>query len=301
MFSLPRLTCSPSVAPDSLRPLSSRPLLSLRSCILICGSSSRGRSMVRMRGSNQNNAVELTTVDRCGSSDVVEDSGSGDAAEILTRECAPPDLEYTLNRLILAANVTQTDEAESGASGAAWTDEDDQGGSKWLVASLFGFVILWKHDAEAMWAAMGAVVNAGLSTILKRILNQQRPSAFRSGPGMPSTHAQSIFYAAVFAVASFTRLAGINVFTVGVGVITFLCGSYLSWLRVSQRLHTVNQVLVGAALGSACSLTWFWLWHSFVLQAFILSIWVRIFVILGSSSFCVAFLLYVLWNWLQDE
>ncbi|KAK8937417.1 hypothetical protein KSP39_PZI012578 [Platanthera zijinensis] len=272
MFSLPRLTCSPSVAPDSPRPLSSRPLLSSRSCILICGSSSRGRSMVRMRGSNQNNAVELTTVDRFGSGDVVEDSGSGEAAEILTRECSPPDLESTLNRL-----------------------------SKWLVASLFGFVILWKHDAEAMWAAMGAVVNAGLSTILKRILNQQRPSAFRSGPGMPSTHAQSIFYAAVFAVASFARLAGINVLTVGVGVITFLCGSYLSWLRVSQRLHTVNQVLVGAALGTACSLTWFWLWHSLVLQAFMVSIWVRIFVILGSSSFCVAFLFYVLWNWLQDE
>lgn len=70
------------------------------------------------------------------------------------------------------------------------------------MAALFGLVILWKHDAEALWAAMGSVVNAWLSTVLKRLLNQDRPSALRSDPGMPSSHAQSIFYAAVFSVAS---------------------------------------------------------------------------------------------------
>lgn len=71
------------------------------------------------------------------------------------------------------------------------------------MAGLFGLIILWKHDAEAMWAAMGSVVNAWLSITLKQLLNHERPdSALRSDPGMPSSHAQSIFYAALFAILS---------------------------------------------------------------------------------------------------
>ncbi|KAL0332916.1 UNVERIFIED_CONTAM: Lipid phosphate phosphatase epsilon 2, chloroplastic [Sesamum calycinum] len=71
--------------------------------------------------------------------------------------------------------------------------------SKWFVSALFVAIILWRHDAEALWAAMGAVLNAMLSITLKKILNQERPiSTLRSDPGMPSSHAQSIFYTITF-------------------------------------------------------------------------------------------------------
>nr|CAD1838317.1 unnamed protein product [Ananas comosus var. bracteatus] len=174
--------------------------------------------------------------------------------------------------------------------------------SKWIVAALFGLVILWKHDAEALWAAMGSVVNSWLSITLKRILNHERPSALRSDPGMPSSHAQSIFYAAVFAIFSCNGLlAGDQHSHNNTWIAIVACGSYLSWLRVSQQLHTVSQVLVGAVLGSTCGIVWFWMWHSFVFEAFIASIWVRILVVLGSAAFCAAFLIYVIRHWLQDE
>ncbi|KAJ6670124.1 PALMITOYL-PROTEIN THIOESTERASE/DOLICHYLDIPHOSPHATASE 1 [Salix viminalis] len=69
--------------------------------------------------------------------------------------------------------------------------------------TVFGAIILWRHDAKAMWAALGSVVNSILSVILKRILNQERPdSASRSDPGMPSSHGQSIFFTVVFAILS---------------------------------------------------------------------------------------------------
>jgi membrane-associated phospholipid phosphatase len=75
--------------------------------------------------------------------------------------------------------------------------------SKWLVAGSFAFAALWKRDAEIMWAMMGAVVNTMLSSILKKLFSHERPApALRSDPGMPSSHAQSIFYAAVFLVLS---------------------------------------------------------------------------------------------------
>lgn len=64
-------------------------------------------------------------------------------------------------------------------------------------------MILWRHDAEAMWAAMGSVANTILSGALKKILNQERPvPSLRSEPGMPSSHAQSIFYIVLFTIWS---------------------------------------------------------------------------------------------------
>jgi hypothetical protein len=74
-----------------------------------------------------------------------------------------------------------------------------------------------------------------------------------------------------------------------------------SWLRVSQRLHTLNQVTVGAVVGSAFGALWFVLWHSLVQEAFASSLLVRIAVIVGSSSFCVSFVIYMIRHWLKDE
>ena len=72
--------------------------------------------------------------------------------------------------------------------------------SKWLVAGLFGVVVLCRHDAEAMWALMGSVMNSIFAVVLKKILNQERPvPSLRSEPGMPSSHSQSIFYTFMFA------------------------------------------------------------------------------------------------------
>lgn len=63
-------------------------------------------------------------------------------------------------------------------------------------------MILWKHDAEVLWAATGSILNSYISITLKQILNHERPSGLRSDPGMPSSHAQSIFYVSVFALLS---------------------------------------------------------------------------------------------------
>ncbi|KAJ6799332.1 lipid phosphate phosphatase epsilon 2, chloroplastic-like isoform X1 [Iris pallida] len=174
--------------------------------------------------------------------------------------------------------------------------------SKWLVVAFFALFILWKHDAEALWVAMGSIVNSCISVTLKRTLNQQRPvNASKSDPGMPSSHAQAIFYTATYLVISLFDWPGVNIFTMTIGAITFISSSYLSWLRVSQQFHTISQVFVGAALGSACAATWFCMWHLFVQAAFMASLWVRIVVVLGSISFCTAFVIYVIQQWVGDE
>lgn len=167
--------------------------------------------------------------------------------------------------------------------------------SKWLVAAVFGAVILWRHDAEAMWAVLGSVVNSILSVILKRIFNQERPdSTLRSDPGMPSSHGQSIFFTVVFAILSVVEWLGVNGFSLILGALILAFGTYLTWLRVSQGLHTISQVAAGAAVGFIFSIFWFWSWDAFVLKAFISSLSVRIIVIIAAAASCLGFLVYVI-------
>ncbi|KAJ6420129.1 hypothetical protein OIU84_030109 [Salix udensis] len=115
--------------------------------------------------------------------------------------------------------------------------------SKWLVAVLFGTVILWRHDAEAMWAVMGSIVNSILSVILKRIFNQERPdSTSRSDPGMPSSHGQSIFFTMVFAILSVVEWLGANEFALILSAFILVFGTYLKPSGLQIRKITADYV-----------------------------------------------------------
>lgn len=174
--------------------------------------------------------------------------------------------------------------------------------SKWLVSAFFGAVLLCRHDVESLWAAMGSVVNAALSVILKRILNQERPvSTLKSGPGMPSSHAQSILFSVIFAILSMVEWLGTNALTLTVSGLILAFGSYLSWLRVMEKYHTISQVVVGAVVGCIFSILWFWSWKAFVLEAFVSYLWVKFVVVTGAVGFCVGFIFYVIRYWLKNE
>ncbi|XP_002521545.3 lipid phosphate phosphatase epsilon 2, chloroplastic [Ricinus communis] len=167
--------------------------------------------------------------------------------------------------------------------------------SKWLVLVSFVAVLLWRNDAKSLRAAMGSLVNFILCVALKKIFNQQRPiSALKSDPGMPSSHAQSIFYIFVVSVLSIMERLGVNEFTLIMSLLALACSSYLCWLRVSQRFHTMSQVVVGGAVGSIFSILWCWTWDATVLDAFICCWWVRAIVMLGAATFSLGFLSHVI-------
>ncbi|KAF9682261.1 hypothetical protein SADUNF_Sadunf05G0090500 [Salix dunnii] len=112
--------------------------------------------------------------------------------------------------------------------------------SKWLVVTVFSAIILWRHDAKAMWAASGSVVNSILSVILKRLLNQERPdSALRSDPGMPSSHGQSIFFTVVFAILSVGEWFGVNDFTSIISGSILAFGTYLDQPYITTTVEVV--------------------------------------------------------------
>jgi len=72
------------------------------------------------------------------------------------------------------------------------------GSARVLVASAVavGFVIR-RDPPTYLWVA-GAILNAALSKVLKRLINEARPKGAQiADPGMPSSHAMSLFYLAV--------------------------------------------------------------------------------------------------------
>lgn len=74
-----------------------------------------------------------------------------------------------------------------------------------------------------------------------------------------------------------------------------------TWLRVSQKLHTTSQVVVGAIFGSVYSTLWYITWNSLVLEAFASSFSVQVAVFAISAASALGFAVYVLLNWFKDD
>ncbi|CAF2145535.1 unnamed protein product [Brassica napus] len=193
--------------------------------------------------------------------------------------------------------------------------------SKWVVAAVFGSVLLLRHDGAALWAVIGSVSNSALSVALKRILNQQRPVAtLRSDPGMPSSHAQSISFISLFSgntlslspslsltsqlkpiISPVMEWLGTNPLSLFLTALILALASYFVWLRVSQKLHTASQVVVGAIVGSVYSTLWHITWNSLVLQPFASSFSVQVAVFTVAAASALGFAVYVLLNWFKDD
>ncbi|KAJ0703489.1 putative phosphatidate phosphatase [Helianthus annuus] len=130
--------------------------------------------------------------------------------------------------------------------------------SIWCVAVTYYGVILLRRDDLALSGIVGSVLNVLLSFTLKQILNQERPvSEVCSGPGMPSTHAQSISFAAIFFILSIIGWLGLNGLSIMLIVLIIAIGVYFSWLRVLLCYHTTSQVVAGLVVGSIFSVLWF--------------------------------------------
>jgi dolichyldiphosphatase len=98
----------------------------------------------------------------------------------------------------------------------------------------------------------GAVMNAILSKVLKNIFKVPRPAlANEGGYGMPSSHAQSLFYFVTILsclgnknISKDNRIYGYIGF-----VLTLAYAVIASTWRVVTHLHTYTQTIVGALLG----------------------------------------------------
>ena len=143
-----------------------------------------------------------------------------------------------------------------------------------VSGATFAF-LCWRRDVYTAVFIYGAICNALLSKILKRLINAARPAGAQlSDPGMPSSHAMSLFFFAAFLsngalewhvsdtlYISSKMLSLVNDHlrllqrTAAVGVVAL--AAVLAVLRVRAGLHTVAQISVGSAIGACNGAVWY--------------------------------------------
>ena len=138
--------------------------------------------------------------------------------------------------------------------------------TKWLVSGTAFATLCCRRDLQTAGCILGAVLNALMGKVLKRVFNMRRPDgAELSDPGMPSSHSQSLFFFASYlsTVADEQMLhltvgaiAPLPLLHAAVPTVCFGFAAALAYLRVRAGLHTVAQVSVGAVLGTIAGSVW---------------------------------------------
>eukprot|EP00898_Chlorokybus_atmophyticus_P004910 jgi/Chlat1/541/Chrsp103S01121 len=174
--------------------------------------------------------------------------------------------------------------------------------TKWTVSlAAFGYLCYCRFSPAACWCLVGSVANAFASKVLKALINQSRPpNARKADPGMPSSHAQSLFY-----FGSYISLAALSRFrtpqAVSTSVAAMAMSTFMTWLRVELGYHTFDQVAAGAFFGSLAAFALYSLGHSFALPAIASGRTDVMYALYGATAFaCGAFTVKETWKWRHD-
>ncbi|KAG8458689.1 hypothetical protein KFE25_012887 [Diacronema lutheri] len=124
------------------------------------------------------------------------------------------------------------------------------------VVSLAAFcALVARDDARVTFCVAGAVGNALGNKLLKRLIAQARPSGSAlHDPGMPSSHASSLFFFAAFiALALLRHPPAYGLPSAAALVALAACAARH---RVAAGFHTPAQVAVGALVGASAATIW---------------------------------------------
>jgi len=133
-----------------------------------------------------------------------------------------------------------------------------------IVAITFFLTLAYKRNAFMLTFFIGSILNAITSKILKRLINQDRPSdsgqktknpliVQPNDKGMPSSHAMSLGFIGMYTSIGFWDLMRGDVYLLS--LVYSLLWSFVAvslYYRVNSRLHTSEQVKVGLFFGSKC-------------------------------------------------
>lgn len=148
--------------------------------------------------------------------------------------------------------------------------------TKWIVSGVAALILMIKRDAATILCLIGAITNAIFGKILKRIINEARPRGARLvDPGMPSSHAQSLFYFATYLsliiiqgkLSNFVGKSVASQILTCVLIMGLACTGAI--YRVRKGLHTFPQISVGGIVGMLFAIFW---------QTFVQPLFVHIFI-----------------------
>ncbi len=121
---------------------------------------------------------------------------------------------------------------------------------KWIVSLPTFFALVFSRGPSTLVFVIGSILNVFCAKVLKRVINEQRPSTTRKrDPGMPSSHATSLCFFGAYLSLILNRPAG--------RVLVYVSAWVIAAHRISAGHHTVAQILVGGVLGTVNGLLWY--------------------------------------------
>ena len=131
-----------------------------------------------------------------------------------------------------------------------------------VIIVSFLTLIVFRRDLETIFFFGGCVLNALICSIVKKIIRQPRPEGSnKSGFGMPSNHAQFMFFFAAYIYLlvstgrwKFSKKSSGTLLQVSV----FLLSIFVAISRYHLGVHSLAQLLVGAFIGILFANMWQW-------------------------------------------
>lgn len=168
--------------------------------------------------------------------------------------------------------------------------------AKYLVSGVAGLVLLNSSSPAPLYYIFAACLNAILSKVLKMLLRMPRPRfdkfgretsrndgiQKKEGFGMPSSHAQSLFY---FLIVLSVTLVRFHTWVSYVGIIFFGIYAFVaSYWRVTAGLHSISQTFVGCCCGTAVGILTVWFEQFFSGSYNFVPLWSRVTVATVGAS-----------------
>mmetsp|Transcript_9087 Transcript_9087/g.16956 ORF Transcript_9087/g.16956 Transcript_9087/m.16956 type:complete len:278 (+) Transcript_9087:118-951(+) len=125
--------------------------------------------------------------------------------------------------------------------------------TKWIVTLAHTLAVWcrpWAYTGP--YIVVGSIIAVYLTEILKKLINQSRPSGSpMMDPGMPSSHSLVSFFAAV----AWTSVLDADTWVFG-RMVLIASAAMIAALRVLCGYHSLAQVVVGAGIGSILGRGW---------------------------------------------
>jgi dolichyldiphosphatase len=150
----------------------------------------------------------------------------------------------------------------------------------------FATLLAYRRDYTTLLNTVGQFACLFFNTALKQLIDQPRPhdDSELDDSGMPSNHSQFICFFAALNVAQIAfKSSSLPLFFRRLYSLGLVCIAVLvCYSRIYLRYHTADQVLVGAAVGTAFAVLWFLLTERYgataisFLQGFAFIRWLRL-------------------------
>ena len=138
-----------------------------------------------------------------------------------------------------------------------------------FIMVMYATLVVFRRDMHTLAMLAGQLVNEAASVILKEIVSAptsrwrhhavRPPGGDKTGPGMPSSHTQFMFFFATYSALFIFRRATLEqpavkpVLCLALETLAFL----VAYSRCHLLYHTVEQVVVGGVLGVGFGVVWF--------------------------------------------